>query len=211
MNEHIGRYCELAHAFTKEGYAGAFGIDLMTLELVACVRGSVGCRAGCLAGWPNLITFSPLPKVFGQDHWGHGLSGGFRGDIQDFAYLVNDLKQLVLDRQKALASHLPFFVLGATLGGGPRALSTSLKPIPPHTCPNQSGHSMGTIVAFHAAYELQHQHPGLVHGVVYSGCALVPGPSAASPFGIRCLFCLTQVGAWNGIDTPALSLSEFES
>lgn len=52
---------------------------------------------------------------------------------------------------------------------------------------------MGTIVAFHASYELQHEHPGLVHGVVYSGCALVPGPSAASPFGVRCLFCLTQV------------------
>lgn len=52
---------------------------------------------------------------------------------------------------------------------------------------------MGTIVAFHASYELQHEHPGLVHGVIYSGCALVPGPAAASPFGVRCLFCLTQV------------------
>lgn len=60
---------------------------------------------------------------------------------------------------------------------------------------------MGTIVAFHASYELQHQHPGLVHGVVYSGCALVPGPSAASPFGVRCLFCLTQVRADLGAPT----------
>lgn len=51
---------------------------------------------------------------------------------------------------------------------------------------------MGSIVAFHAAYELQTESPSLLQGVIFSGCALVPGPSAASPFGLRCLFCLTQ-------------------
>ena len=51
---------------------------------------------------------------------------------------------------------------------------------------------MGSIVGFHAAYELQTESPNLLQGVIFSGCALVPGPSAASPFGLRCLFCLTQ-------------------
>lgn len=51
--------------------------------------------------------------MFGQDHWGHGLSGGYKGDIEEFAYLVNDFKQLVLDQRKAFAAQLPFFVLGA--------------------------------------------------------------------------------------------------
>jgi alpha-beta hydrolase superfamily lysophospholipase len=51
---------------------------------------------------------------------------------------------------------------------------------------------MGTIVGFHAAYELSRESPSLLHGVVFSGCALVPGPSAASPFGLRCLFGLTK-------------------
>jgi hypothetical protein len=54
------------------------------------------------------------PAVFGQDHWGHGLSGGFKGDIEDFEYLVNDLKQLVLDQRKAFAGQLPFFIIGAS-------------------------------------------------------------------------------------------------
>lgn len=51
--------------------------------------------------------------MFGQDHWGHGLSGGYKGDIEEFAYLVNDFKQLVLDQRKAFAAQLPFFILGA--------------------------------------------------------------------------------------------------
>jgi len=51
---------------------------------------------------------------------------------------------------------------------------------------------MGTIVGFHAAYELSSESPSLLHGIIFSGCALVPGPSAASPFGLRCLFCLTK-------------------
>lgn len=55
-----------------------------------------------------------------------------------------------------------------------------------------TGHSMGTIVAFHAALELSSEAPSLLHGVIFSGCALVPGPAAASPFGVRFLFCLTK-------------------
>ncbi len=102
--------------------------------------------------------------MLGHDHWGHGLSGGFKGDIESLAYLINDLKQLV-QAQRQVYRDVPFFLLA---------------------------HSMGTIVAFHAAYELQAESPGLLRGVVFSGCALVPGPSAASPFGVRCLFCLTQ-------------------
>lgn len=52
---------------------------------------------------------------------------------------------------------------------------------------------MGSLVAFHTALELEKESPGLIRGVVFSGFASVPGPSSASPFGLRCLFCLTQV------------------
>jgi len=50
--------------------------------------------------------------VVGQDHWGHGLSGGFQGDIEEFDFLVNDFKQLVLSHSEPYAG-LPFFILGA--------------------------------------------------------------------------------------------------
>lgn len=51
---------------------------------------------------------------------------------------------------------------------------------------------MGSLVAFHSSYELEQECPGLLRGLIFSGFASVPGPSAASPFGLRCLFCLTQ-------------------
>ena len=70
VNEPIGRYCDLAHSLTKQGYA-----------------------------------------VFGHDHWGHGLSGGFKGDIEDFSYCTNDLKQLIR-AQRQIYRDVPFFVIG---------------------------------------------------------------------------------------------------
>jgi alpha-beta hydrolase superfamily lysophospholipase len=54
---------------------------------------------------------------------------------------------------------------------------------------------MGSLVAFHVAHELNEVHPGMVSAVVFSGFASVPSPSAASPFGIKALFCLTKARA----------------
>ena len=52
---------------------------------------------------------------------------------------------------------------------------------------------MGSIMGFHASFDLHAEALGFLTGVIFSGCALVPGPSSSSPFGIRCLFCLTKV------------------
>ncbi|GAB5032204.1 monoglyceride lipase [Nannochloropsis oceanica] len=123
VNEHVGRYDDMAHSLTRQGYA-----------------------------------------VFGHDQWGHGLSGGFKGDVENLNYLIKDLKQLIR-AQRQSHPEVPFFIVA---------------------------HSMGTIVGFHAAYELSIESPSFLDGIIFSGCALVPGPSAASPFGLRCLFALTK-------------------
>lgn len=60
---------------------------------------------------------SPLPPVFGHDQWGHGLSGGFKGDVESLDYLINDLKQLIR-AQRQVYRDVPFFILGTYLGVG---------------------------------------------------------------------------------------------
>ncbi|KAJ1413742.1 Alpha/Beta hydrolase protein [Ochromonadaceae sp. CCMP2298] len=50
-------------------------------------------------------------------------------------------------------------------------------------------HSMGTLVGLMAVNELEPR------AAIFSGCPLVAGPAAASPFGISCLYPLTQTSA----------------
>eukprot|EP01038_Epipyxis_sp_PR26KG_P015010 gene15010-20196_t len=50
-------------------------------------------------------------------------------------------------------------------------------------------HSLGTLITLAAMDNIAN---GTVQGIVLSGCALVPGPASASPFGISCLYPLTK-------------------
>ncbi len=52
-----------------------------------------------------------LVPVFGHDQWGHGLSGGFKGDVENLDYLIKDLKQLIR-AQRQVYPEVPFFILG---------------------------------------------------------------------------------------------------
>jgi len=52
---------------------------------------------------------------------------------------------------------------------------------------------MGSLAAFLASYELEQEYAGTFTAVVFSGFALIGGPSAASPFGSKVLFHLLKV------------------
>lgn len=75
VNEHIGRYHNLAHMLVEIGYG-----------------------------------------VLGHDHIGHGLSDGFKGDIEDFGHCIHDLKQFITSQRNNYA-HLPFFLIGKSVKG----------------------------------------------------------------------------------------------
>jgi len=49
--------------------------------------------------------------VFGHDHIGHGASGGVKGDIVSFQFVVEDLKQIIRT-QKDKYPNLPCFLMG---------------------------------------------------------------------------------------------------
>ena len=49
--------------------------------------------------------------VYGHDHLGHGASGGTKGDIVSFQYVVEDLKQ-VIKAQMSSFPDMPCFLLG---------------------------------------------------------------------------------------------------
>ena len=51
------------------------------------------------------------------------------------------------------------------------------------------GHSMGSLVVLSAVHSISN-----VAGIFISGCATVPGPAAASPFGCTCLYPVTRTG-----------------
>lgn len=69
-----------------------------------------------LASSPSSFSFTLSPyrilTVFGHDHWGHGLSGGHRGDVEDLNYLIGDLKQLIA-AQRDNHRGVPFFIIGS--------------------------------------------------------------------------------------------------
>jgi alpha-beta hydrolase superfamily lysophospholipase len=117
--------------------------------------------------------------VFAIDHASHGKSDGPRGVIQNHEDLYNDFIQFANTKRK-LYSSLPAFVVA---------------------------HSMGTLVALMSINKIEVclttsnsiQHLTSlsllqnIKAIVFSGCAIVPGPDSASPFGIGCLYPLGEL------------------
>lgn len=101
--------------------------------------------------------------VHAVDHVGHGHSDGRKGLISNYHSLVDDFT----------------------------AFATSI-----NDQYNSSGndkkvfifaHSMGTLITLMSLERLP-----FVQSLIFSGCALVSGPGASSPFGISCLYPLSQ-------------------
>ena len=82
--------------------------------------------------------------------------------------LIKDHKQLIADQIEVI--------------------STVRKRHPSETKFFLLGHSMGTLVAMNSITEIDPP----VSGVCLSGTATIPGPAAASPFGLSCLYPLGQ-------------------
>jgi len=101
--------------------------------------------------------------VWGMDHFGHGLSDGLKGMVYDYKSLVNDWVVFV---QQYLRSKPEYSTLPLLV-----------------YC-----HSMGTLINFLALPRLSPPPKA----ALFSGCALVSGPDASSPFGMTCLYPVTQ-------------------
>ena len=104
--------------------------------------------------------------VYAPDHILHGRStpsGLPLCDITDFDYFVADARVLIT-RVKEAHPKIPLFAFG---------------------------HSMGSLILMHTLHGNAEMHRN-VSAAIYSGFALLPGPSAAAPMGQKCLFCLTK-------------------
>ena len=102
--------------------------------------------------------------VYGGDHMGHGLSYGKKGLITDYKVLINDQVEQAKFVKLRHQSDLPFFILA---------------------------HSMGTVVTMNSSTQLNAMGFD-IRGILFSGCAVVAGPAAASPFGYEFLYPLAQ-------------------
>lgn len=111
--------------------------------------------------------------VFAADHVGHGMTAAARdpadaGVVDDYTKLPDNFVEFVEKMaEKEEDKTMPIFILG---------------------------HSMGSLIVTAAAKGCQQSTTvgARFKKLVLSGCALVPGPSAASPFGFRFLYPLVR-------------------
>ena len=119
----------------------------------------------------HILKYTPVAEeltkrgmiVYGADHMGHGLSYGTRG--------------LVKDHKKIISDQIEVINMIRTRHSSPSGIKLFM------LC-----HSMGTLIAMNSITKLECS----LSGVCLSGIATVPGPAAASPFGMECLYPLGQ-------------------
>lgn len=108
--------------------------------------------------------------VFAADYYGHGQSGGTPGVLSDPAWLYADQVEFIDAMLQEAEPQLPVFL---------------------------HAHSLGSLIVLHVAHILTTRTEKLVpvRALGITGSALDPGPGAASPFGLECLFFITRLGA----------------
>jgi alpha-beta hydrolase superfamily lysophospholipase len=117
-------------------------------------------------------------RVECHDHIGHGLTvalngGNAKGSDHEMGYVRSE-KEIVTDAADFIRARL--------------SAETSSAPAYIYS------HSMGTLICAGALSELQSE-PAVaqrIKAVIFSGCALQPGPGSASPLGLRCLFFVNK-------------------